>query len=178
MIGINNIDGSEEIELNGLRSLQYLNMSLQSLERLSMRNLPSLKHLVLETNKLNKTMTIQLFKQFPYIKHLELNSGVFSDINLDDFANLEKLSISGSIAKNFNFGLFNSLCKHLRELSISIKNIDDENMIELLFDYYFPTLVKLDIKYGRFRKLEKKYFKEFPKLKSLNITNKYIYRFC
>lgn len=129
MIGINNTDGSE-IELNGLRSLQYLNLSLDSLEQLSMRNLPSLNHLVLDTNKLNKIMTVQLFKQFSNIKELELN-GVFSDISLDDLVNLEKLSISGSIAKNFNFGLFNSLCKHLLELSISIKNIDDENIIEL-----------------------------------------------
>lgn len=29
----------------------------------------------------------------------------------------------------------------------------------------------MDIKYGKFTKLENKYFKEFPKLQSLNITN-------
>ena len=160
---------SEEIELDGLLSLEYLLLSLDSVNRFSVRNLPSLKHLVLDTKQLNRSLSTQIFGHLTNIKELEVKS-LFSDINFDDLVNLEKLTISGKISYDFNFGLLKNLCKHLKELSINITNFDDQISAKLFQFHYFPTLVKLCLTGCKIKKLEKKLFDRFPMLHYLSIT--------
>ena len=127
--------------------------------------------MVLNTIDLNENISRQIFENLPNIKELELNGG-FSEIYLDDLVNLEKLSISGNlIGKNFNFALFETLCDHLKELSIHIRYINDKDISKLFYGYSFPNLVKLDIKFSQITKLEKELFESFPMLQSLIITN-------
>lgn len=160
---------SEEIELDGLSSLEYLFLGLDSVKRFSVRNFPSLKHLVLYTKQLNKSLSTQIFGNLTNIKELEVK-GVFSDINLDYLVNLEKLAISGKIVYDLNFDLLKNLCKHLTELSINITNFDDQISSKLFQFHYFPNLVKLCLIGCKIKKLEKKLFDRFPMLQSLSIT--------
>ena len=148
MIGLSRIADSNEFELDGLSSLEILDVRLESIERISLRNLPSLKHLVWKSNKLN------------------LN------INLDDLINLEKVKISGRIDNGlyFNFGIFKKICNHLQELSLSLSNISNEQITELFHGLNFPALVKLHIQKSEVTKLEKRMFKGFPMLQSLTIN--------
>ena len=169
MIALSHDNGSEEIGLDGLTSLKYLYLSLDSVERFSARNLPSLTHLNLSSKHFNNSISMQIFENLSNIKELELN-GVFSDINLDDLVNLEKLSISGEIDQDFNSGLFKNICNNLQELSINIRNLDDEIMSELFYGLNYPYLVKLDLMYSKITKLDKELFDRFPMLESLNIT--------
>ena len=172
-IALSHIGDSKEIELDGLLSLQYLNLSLKSVERFSARNLPALKHLTLESKKLNKSLSTQIFVHLSNIKKLEIK-GIFSDINIDDLVNLEKLSISGSIDKNFNFDLLKNVCNHLKELTIINSHFDQETISKLFYCVNFPNLFKLIMKRVSL-KLEKKLFESFPNLKSLSIIDNPMY---
>ena len=169
LIALSHDNGSEEIELDGLSSLKYLYLSLDSVERFSARNLPSLTHLNLSSKHFNNSISTQIFENISNIKELELN-GDFSDINLDDLVNLEKLSISGEIDQDFNSGLFKIICNTLQEISINIRNLDDEIMNELFYGRNFPYLVKFDLMYSKITRLEKELFDRFPMLQSLSIT--------
>ena len=111
---------------------------------------------------------MQLFENFPNITELELN-GTFSDINLDDLVNLEKLTLSGRIGDEFNFELFKNFCNHLQDLTIHIKDLDDEIISKLFYGYTFPYLVKLYIKESQVTKLKEKMFNRFPMLQSLTM---------
>lgn len=145
-------------------------MKLNSVERFSVRNFPSLNHLVLETDYLDKTLSTRIFGYLSSsIKVLEIRSA-FSDINLDDLVNLEKLSISGELHDEFNFGFFKSFCTHLKELSIHIRNTGHEDISEAFYGHNFPNLVKLDITNGNFTKLEEELLERFPMLQSLRLT--------
>ena len=102
---------------------------------------------------------------------MEIKSANFSDVNLNKLINLEKLSISGKIGHDFNFRLFKKVCKHLKELSISLENIAKEEITELFYGLNFPYLDKLTIKKSQLSKLKKKFFNGFPKLQTLSINN-------
>ena len=100
----------EEIELDGISSLQHLFLRINSEKGLSVRNLPSLKHLDLLVKKLNRSISEQLFENLLNIKKLVIIAEVFSDINLDYLVNLVNLTISGEIDEGFNFELFENIC--------------------------------------------------------------------
>lgn len=159
------------MDLDGLLALQYLHLSLSSVKKLSVRNLPSLKHLVLYAKNLNKCISTQLFENLSNLRELKIVCDVFSDINLDDLVNLGKLSISGKIDDQFNFELFKIICNNLQELSISLYNISNEQITQLFYGLSFPNLVKLNIEISKITKLEKKMFEGFPRLQSLTIAN-------
>ena len=133
-----------------------------------MRNLLSLSRLVLLSKKPTNSLPMKLFGCLSSIRQLEIR-GNFSDINLNELINLESFTISGFITDNFNFDLFEVISGRLRELSVNLRNIDVEN-ISKLFDVNFTNLVKLDVKFSNIRKLEKKMFHGFEKLKSLSLT--------
>ena len=172
MIAFSHIGNSDEIELDGLLSLQYLHLSLNSLERFSARNLPSLKYFILDCQQLNNSQSTQIFVHLSNIVELEIK-GIFSDINMDDLTNLEKLSISGKIEIDFNFDLFKNLCNRLKDLSICKINIDDEKLAKLFQSHNFPNLEKFKLAYCEITKLEKNQFKGFPTLQFLTIINPY-----
>ena len=170
MIGLSQIADSNEIELDGLSSLEYLKVNLESIERISLRNLPSLKQLVWWSSKLNKSTSTQLFENLPNIKELELR-GTFSDFNIGDLVSLEKLKLSGRIDDEFNFGLFKNICNHLQELLIDhFYDITYEQIAQLFYGYTFPYLYRFEINYCHLTKLDKKLFEGFPMLKRLGIT--------
>ena len=172
-IALYHIDKSKEIELDGLWSLKYLNLRINSLERFSARNLPSLKHLVLYIENLSNKMSKEIFENLSNlssIKELQI-IGNFSGISFKNLVNLEKLSITCNFSKNFSlFKNLRSKHLHLQELSINIKNLNDKNIIKLFSGNKFPYLVKLNIEHCKMTKLEKKMFEGFPMLRSLSIT--------
>ena len=141
-----------------------------------MRNLHSLSRLVLLSKKPTNSLPMKMFGSLSSIRKLEIR-GNFSDINLDELFNLESFTISGIITDNFNFDLFEVISSRLKELSVNLRNINEEN-ISKLFDVNFSNLVKLEIKFSNIRKLEKKMFDGFETLKSLSLTkNKSILQF-
>ena len=158
-----------EIELDGLLSLQYLYLKQRSLEFFSARNLPSLKEFNLITYFIHKRFSTQIFGNLSTIKELRIDAG-FTDINLDDLVNLEKLTIFGDIGRNFNFDLFKNICNHLQELSIILGNIANEHINELFYGLNFPNLVKLHIVKSQVAMLEKNMFEGFPMLQSLTLN--------
>ena len=110
----------------------------------------------------------RIFEQLSSIKLLRMK-GCLSNFNLDSLVNLEKLSLSGEINDDFNFGLLENLSNHLQELSIDLK-IDDYQISKLLDGHNFPCFLTLNLKSSKITKLEKKLFQGFPMLQTLNIT--------
>ena len=188
LIAITEENESVNIELDGFYSLEYLKLNINRFS-MRVRNVPSLKHLVIECEFFNESLSKRIFENLPNIKELELN-GVFSDINLNDLVNLEKLKLTGKIFDQnfyfdnlekkffsgqidynfFNFGLFENLCNQLEELSIDISNIDDEMFSQLFYDQHFSRLKRLHIMNSEITKLEKEIFEGFPMLQYLSIT--------
>lgn len=116
-------------------------------------------------------MPTQIFGNLSCIKELEIRAA-FSNLNIDDLVGLERFKISGLVSKNFNLGMFNNVCNHLQELSINIRNINEEMISVLFYGHYFPHLVKLNIKFSnQLSKLGNLMFYGFPMLQSLSIAN-------
>ena len=111
-----------------------------------------------------------IFENLSSIKELNIY-GVLDNFNLDFLVNLKSLKLSEKITNDFNFGLFNNLSNNLRELSISISNIDDEQMTKLFYNRNFPCLEYLEIKFTKITKLEKWLFDGFPNLQNLFIAH-------
>ena len=147
-------------------------MKFRLVEQLSVRNVPSLKRLALLTKSQNKSVPTQIFGDLSSIKELEMRAA-FSNLNIHDLVGLERLKLSGLIEKNnFNFGMLNNVCNHLQELTINIRNINEEMISKLFYGRYFPHLVKLIVKFSNeLSKLGNSMFYGFPMLQTLIITN-------
>ena len=127
---MNYFDYNEEVELDGLSSLDYLELMLSSLERFSARNLKSLKNLYLGFKGLmDECLSTKIFENLPNISYLRIK-GCFSNLNLDSLINLENLLLEGSINQDFNYGLLKNLSNHLHKLDFYMK-LDDEQIRKL-----------------------------------------------
>ena len=105
----------------------------------------------------------------PSIEKLNLY-GIFSYFNLDNFVDLNTLSLKGKIKVNeFNFDLFKNLCSQLKKLTIRFDNIDDEKLYKMFDGLKFQNLSYLKLDFTLITKLEKKLFDGFSNLKSLKI---------
>ena len=163
------------IDLDGLLSLESLCLSLDSLSSLSIKNLPSLRNLVLSIfrcDSLDSTITSQVLDYLPSIECLTLK-GVLDYFNLDSFVNLKCLSLFECLTERFNFDLLrNILCYQLEELCLKLDNLDDECLSKLLFGCHFAVLKTLVINSSCcIEKIEKKLFIGFPMLRTLTISN-------
>lgn len=123
-----NLDISEtlgEINLDGFPSIESLHLRLKSSNCLSIRNLPSLRHLSLDfASRIDSSILSQLFENLPTIEYLTLN-GILSNINLDSLINLKSLHLNGIVDKYFNFSLFENICNRLEILSIELNQFKD-----------------------------------------------------
>ena len=160
----------DQVNLNGLTSLESLKLSLPSLEGSSFGKPNLLKDLTLKVeSELNKESSIKLFEMFPNIEELYLE-GRFSSLSFDSFVNLKKLSICGSILNNFNFDLLKIICSQLEYLRIELDNINNKDLSLLLNGHYFPNVKTLGIYSSKITRLEEKLFVGFPNLQSLFVN--------
>ena len=161
----------DKVNIEGLSSLKFLDLCLSSIEGNSFGNHNSLLclHLYVKS-ELNIDSCTKLFEIFPNIEELSLD-GYFSNIDFTSFVDIKKLSISGSILKDFNFALFTNICNQLEYLKIGFNNIDDENISKLLNGHTFPKVLSLNISSSKITRLEKKLFDGFPLLQSLTANN-------
>ena len=148
------------------------------MDRLSLENLPSLRHFSLDFHqlKIDSTIESKLFDKLPSIQHLCL-TGRFSHFNLDSLVNLKSLSLTGQPNKDFNFDLFKNICNKLVVLRINLMDIDNKFIDTMFFDHSFSILTSLSISSSKsiIDKIEKEFFFAFPMLQSLIICNKFPY---
>ena len=157
------------MELNGLSSLKELNLHINSPDRFLPINLKSLKELTLTFKMLmNEGNSTRIFENVSNIYLLDLN-GCFSNLNLDSLVKLKKLSLSGEINDDFNFGLLKKLSNHLQTLLIQLK-FDNDQITNLFDGHEFKNLQLLIIKSSQITKLEMKMFKGFRTLPKLSIS--------
>ena len=116
-------------------------------------------------SEINHDSSTKLFEIFPNIESLNLH-GKFSNINLDRFVNLKKLSIYGLLSNDFNFDLFKNICNQLEYLKIRLNNLNDENISKLLIGHNFLNVLDLEIFNSKIIRLDKKLFDGFPNLQS------------
>ena len=159
----------KQVRIDGLSSLNSLSLKLESIEGSFVSNMYSLQTLCLNVrNSINIDSSIKLFEIFPNIEGLALD-GQFSNINLDNFIRLKKLSLCGVLLDDFNFDLFKNIRNQLEELSISFKNMNDETISKLFYGNCFPNISFLRI--SNIKKLEKKMLDGFPMLQSLCVCH-------
>ena len=119
--------------------------------------------------KINEDIVTRVFNQVPNIQELYLN-GKLSYFNLDNFANLRELSLSGTINEensSFNFELFKNLCNQLETIKILL---DEKTIVKLFDGYKFPYLVDFSIECSDIKRLNKELFCRFPSLRRLKIS--------
>ena len=114
-------------------------------------------------------MLIKLFEICPNIEELYLD-GQFSNINLDSFIHLKKLSLYGEMLDGFNFDLFANICNQLEDLEIALNNLNNKIILKLFYGHNFRNLLSLDISKSKNTRLEKTLFDGFPILHSLNLS--------
>ena len=66
--------------------------------------------------------------------------------------------------------LFKTICNSLTELTIKLRNIDDQFIAQLLRGHDFQNLSKLRINCTEITRIEKKLFDGFPVLESLDLS--------
>ena len=76
-------------------------------------------------------MAMKLFNHLPNIRALILQAFEFY-FSLDNLVNLKNLELIGFFNDDFNFDLFENLCKQLKELSFKFSDIGN-NAIAKLF---------------------------------------------
>ena len=161
----------ERVSIEGLSSLKFLSLKLESIEENSFGKMNSLTELTLDVkSEMNNDMSTKLFETCPNIEKLCL-SGKFSNINLDNFVNLKKLRLCGDLSVEFNFDLFKNICNQLEELWIGFNNMNDESISKLLCGHNFPNVSNLSISFSQITRLEKKLFDGFPMLQSLAVIH-------
>lgn len=161
-----------KFNLEGLCSLNTLHLEANTAQvDFSIKNLPSLTNVFLSiSGTIDENIVIKLYKQVPYIQELHLN-GNLSFFNLDNFVNLRKLSLSGTIEPNFNLELFMNLCNQLENIQIRLTNIDLKTYIKLFIGYNFPYLEHFTLSFLNIKRLKKQFINRFPMLKHLNIND-------
>ena len=122
--------------------------------------------------KVSGTIDEQILTEFldkmPNIEQLSLK-GRLSHFSLDNFYNLKKLSLNGTINDDFNFELFKNLCYQLERLSFSL--IKDYEIIEkLLAGHRFPNLELFSIRECEIRRVKKNFIDHFPALIYLTLS--------
>ena len=97
--------------MEGISSLKYLTLRVESIENGSFGNLNSLKQLSLNvTSEINNGLITKVFEMCPNIENLILD-GQNSIIDLDK--NLKKLKLGGRSSDDFNYDLFENICYQL-----------------------------------------------------------------
>ena len=163
----------DRLEIEAFSSLESLSLRLVSISKFSFGHMNSLRILDLEfidsfTSIINDFF-IKLVEMCPNIEQLSLY-GWYSSINVENFVNLKKLSLSGHLRENF---ISMNMCNQLEDLSIELRNMNDENLSQLLYGKNLPNLSKLFIKNSKITRLEKKLFDGFPMLQSFNLSSNY-----
>jgi len=166
----------KEIIIEDLSSLKYLSLEMDSVERVTLRNLLALREFDLVLKQQETAINSDILDKFldilPYIENLNL-SGYFSNFNLDNLVRLNKLCLNGKIqTEEFNFDLFKNLCSQLTSLYIDIDNIDDICLEKLFYGLNFEILSDLRIDSSRITKLEKRFFDGLRKLQILICRNR------
>lgn len=122
------------------------------------------------------------FVHLPSIENLTINvltekvkdmTGYLSNFNLDCLVNLKCLSLTCRLHKDFNFGLFKTICNHLEKLSIDFPNVNNTYLAKLFSKHKFPVLQTFDIRLpDKIKKLDKKWFNGFSTLQNLILDYK------
>lgn len=151
------------INIDNLASLNYLNLNVNSVKEISLKNLYALKELQLLSKEISNI-------QIDYLLNIEKLFYTNYLMNIE-FNKLEKQIrvINICFIKDFNFGFFiNNFCNQIEKLLI--KNFDIENIIRLLSNYTFPKLLFLEISNCKITRIEKKLFNgSMPMLQTLEI---------
>ena len=162
-------DYLERATIDGFSSLKSLSLRLVSIEGCSFTNLNSLRNVGLDVkSEINNEMLTKLFEMCPNIEELYL-TGDFANISFDRFFNLKRLKLCGNLLDDFNFDVFKTICFQLEELSIKIKNMDDESIAKLLCGHNFPSLLSLKVSKSKITRLEKKLLDGFPMIQILKV---------
>ena len=156
----------EQVKIECLSTLISLSLRLESIEEFSFANMYSLRDLTLYIeSEINNDSLTKLFEAFPHIEELFLD-GKFSNINLDSFFYLKKLTFSGNLLNDFNFDVFKNICNKLEKLSIGFDNINNKSIYKLLYGHHFSNLLGLVIRSSKITRLGN-IFDGFPMLQSL-----------
>ena len=162
-----------EINIEGLTRLRRLQVGSNPDEiKFLLKNLPSLTWLSLAIyTKLDEKIITQIVEQLHGIEELYL-FGNFSFFNLDNFVNLKKLMLNGTIKEDFNFELFKKICIQLEELYISSSGINNKILFKL-FDggHHFSNLLILKFEKCNITVLKKKFIDQFPMIQKLYINH-------
>ena len=161
--------------MDGLSSIESLRLKVRSLECLSVRNLPSLRHLDLFSDKqIDSKIQSKLLDYLPTIEYLSLG-GSLSNFNLDSLVNLKSLSFHGHLNVNsFNLGFLKNICNRLVNLRLYLIYVDYKLIDTMFFGLSFPILNTLSISSSQcIGEIEKKFFVGFPMLQSLIMRNNF-----
>ena len=175
-------------------------LKFQSLNQVILSNLFALRKLDLQLETpINSEVLLKLTEYLPYIEILYLY-GYLSYFSLDELSNLKELHLSHTIMDDFNFDLFDNLCKQLEYIEISCTNFDDKCIKKFFFGRNFPflttiyinsstrdinlqknlfdglqTLQKLDFSLcNNVRIIDNEAFSNLVELQDLNLTDTYI----
>ena len=118
---------------------------------------------------MDETTITTLLDQIPNIEELYLH-GNFFYINLDNYVNLKRLLLAGTIEKDFNFELLKNLCNQIEELDIIFTNIDDTTFFKLFEGLHFPYLQELRLSEQNIKRVKKNFINRFPMIKQLILS--------
>ena len=135
----------------------------------SIKNLPSLSYLFF-SGTIDENIVTKLLDQFPHIQELFLHDNLCY-FNLDNFVNLRRLSLFGTLDEKFNFELFKNLSNQLEGIKIGFVNFDEKTFVKLFDGYNFPYLVDLIVMFLDTKRLKKQLLKGFPTLRQLKMTD-------
>ena len=161
-----------KFNIEGLSSLKSLDLRSKKAEfDFSIKKLPSLTRFYLNiSGTIDEAIITRLFDQLHHIQELFLE-GNLSNFNLDNFDNLKKLSLIGTINESFNFELFKNLCNQLEDIIIILRNLDEKTLAKLFDCDTFPYLKKLTLMRTNIRILEKELLDRFPTIRELYISD-------
>ena len=161
-----------KFNIEGLSSLKTLNLKTTNTREidLSIKNLPSLRHLDLSADTITideKILTPLLKDQLQHIESLLLN-GNLSNFNLDSLSNLKTLSLCGTLdTKSFNFELFKNLCNRLVTILIVLKDMDEIEFVKLFDGCNFTHLGMFYMSGFNICRLKKELLSSFTTLRHL-----------
>ena len=171
----------EEVKIEGLSFLKTIKLNVHSVERISWKNLNSLKILIIKCCSLTYSSlqnglidylkkTIEIFK---------FNNGSFRiDYVYDyDFYKNDKIKSlfisfhnTSDCNEEFNFDFIQHLYNRINKLVISYS--DYANLLKLVSEQNFPYLEELQISFCKISRLERKILSgSFPAIQSLKIMS-------
>ena len=170
------MDQLDEIKIEGLSSLNTLKLNILSVERISLKNLKSLKNLVFDCfSETSSSLQNDLIDLLQTIEIFHFDNDSFSiDFSIVDKSLFIWFENIPNYNDDFDFEFIHHLYNRINKLVIT--KSDHDTLIKLLGDQNFPNLQHLRISYCDFYRLERKMLNgSFPAIQKLTIwSNEYL----